>query len=609
MASGGTQIICQNCSSVTSAESVRQCADCERSCCHKCSQEPDESVSLFSTPRILCLRCFKNHREQDGILCCPMHPDRTLDLYCMTCEQQICCDCFILLAEHKRHTIDAVETVYRQKLLETVEKFRKIPQRLKLIDWDAIRQVDENLRIVQDVEQRILGDINELIRNRTAAMLGKTAEKKRVLIGIKEYVAQMELQNRQTLEQIRGLNTNDFLRQQEVLNERCERILKDVEQLQVQSVTWDDIQCDLIPSCTLEPIVINIPLDGDQMSKRIPFPVMDDCGIQWITICHVRTASIVMEMYPSQTMGDFNFRAVVEISHLNQTKVTYKTLSFREKLIPTELASLKELQIGGFLSKMGDIRLKIGVRSETIVEENNLLRKLLFDQRKAVGHSQMELAALKDQNFIQQGDLLRLNCEMKRLKEVHDEQVMAMKKEIKELKQTTDAARPASPVSSVGVPPPSPTEIDKQKLSCDMKRLQAKLESMRIAMKSMNPYAIGSFEIYRWSKETKFYSPHLASYDGVTIYVIVRPNFTDNNANVDAYICFSKGPKKRCQVFLEVLNEIEESNIREDRVFDFSKGTSFAWKSVITHYALTRDGGFLVNDHLKIKFGLRPLVE
>ena len=63
-----------------------------------------------------------------------------------------------------------------------------------------------------------------------------------MLIGIKEYVAQMELQNRQTLEQIRGLNTNDFLRQQEVLNERCERILKDVEQLQVQSVTWDDIQ-------------------------------------------------------------------------------------------------------------------------------------------------------------------------------------------------------------------------------------------------------------------------------------------------------------------------------------------------------------------------------
>lgn len=306
-------------------------------------------------------------------------------------------------------------------------------------------------------------------------------------------------------------------------------------------------------------------------------------------------------------VGDFNFRAVVEISHLNQMKVTQKIFPFREKLPLTELISLNELQNGGFLSKTGDIRLKIGIRSESIVEENNLLKKLLFDQRKAVGHSQMELAALKDQNFIQQGDKLRLNCELKRLKEIHDEQVMLMRREIKELKQMADA-RPSSPASSVSVPP-SPTDIDKQKLSCDMKRLQAKLESMRITMKSMNPYAIGSFEIYRWSKETKFYSPQLASYTGVTIYVIVQPNFSDNNSDVNAYICYSKGPKNRCQVFLEVLNEFEESNIREDRVFDFSKGTSFTWKSVITRYALTRDGGFLVNDHLKIKFGLRPLLE
>lgn len=242
MASGAAPVICGNCSEVSLADSIALCAECDKSCCSKCSREPNESVSLFSTPYILCRGCFRNRRQQEGILSCSLHPERMLELYCITCEQQICCDCFILLPEHKRHTIDTVEAVYRQKLLETVEKFSKIPQRLKLIDWDAIRQVDENLRIVQDVEQQILDEINQLIGNRTAAMLNKTAEKKRVLIGIKEYVAQMDVQNRQTLLQIRGLNTNDFLRQQEVLNERCERILKDVEQLQVQSVTWEDIQ-------------------------------------------------------------------------------------------------------------------------------------------------------------------------------------------------------------------------------------------------------------------------------------------------------------------------------------------------------------------------------
>ncbi|XP_065093518.1 uncharacterized protein LOC135714154 [Ochlerotatus camptorhynchus] len=608
MASASDPVICTNCSAVTLAESVALCTGCDKSCCSKCSREPSDSVSLFSVPHILCLACYRDRRQKEGIVTCPLHPERTLDLYCLTCNLQICYDCFVLLPEHKRHTIDTVEVIYRQKLLETVEKFRKIPQRLKLIDWEAIRQVDDNLKIVQNVEQNILNEIQQLIHNRTAVMLGKTAEKKRTLIGIKEYVLQMELQNRQMLQQIRDLNTSDFLRQQEVLNERCERILNDVEQLQVQSVTWDDIQCDLLPACTLEPIVLNVPLDGDQSNKRVPFQLEDDCGIQWITICHIRATSIVLEMYPNLLVGDFNFRAVVEISHLNQMKMTSKTFTFREKLLPTELIPLDELQNSGFLSKAGDLRLKIGIRSENIVEENILVKKLLLEQRKATGHLQMELAAVKDQNFIQQGDMMRSSCEMKRLKDLYETQTMVFKRQIKELKLAADE-RPSTPGSSINVPL-TPTEVDKQKLNADLKRLQAKLESMQIAMKSMNPYAIGSFEIYRCSKDNKFYSPQLTAYNGVTIYVIVQPNFSaESKSDVNAYICLAKGARNKCQIFLEVLNECEEANIREDRVFDFSKGTSFTWKSVISHYALYRDEGFLVNDHLKIKFGLRPLLE
>lgn len=61
-----------------------------------------------------------------------------------------------------------------------------------------------------------------------------------------------------------------------------------------------------------------------------------------------------------------------------------------------------------------------------------------------------------------------------------------------------------------------------------------------------NPYAIGSFEIYRCSKDNKFYSPQLTSYNGVTIYVIVQPNFsTESNSDVNAYICWAKGAKNK----------------------------------------------------------------
>lgn len=78
---------------------------------------------------------------------------------------------------------------------------------------------------------------------------------------------------------------------------------------------------------------------------------------------------------------------------------------------------------------------------------------------------------------------------------------------------------------------------------------------------------------------------------------------------MNAYVCWAKGPKLRCQIFIEVVNEFEDECVREDRVFDFSKGTSFTWKSVISHYNLFRSDGFLSDDHLKIKFGVRPAVE
>lgn len=92
----------------------------------------------------------------------------------------------------------------------------------------------------------------------------------------------------------------------------------------------------------------------------------------------------------------------------------------------------------------------------------------------------MELAALKDQNFIQQGDMMRSSCEMKRLEELYEIQTMIFKRQIK----LATEERPSTPGSSVNVPLTA-TEVDKQKLSADMNRLQAKLETMRSAMKSM----------------------------------------------------------------------------------------------------------------------------
>ncbi|XP_058820275.1 uncharacterized protein LOC131682641 [Topomyia yanbarensis] len=606
MSTYAAQMICPCCSDTTGTGQT--CKECGQLCCTSCSQEPSERVSLFTAPFVLCSRCFRQRSETEETNKCELHPDRSPNLYCLTCEKLICCDCFIMQADHKRHTIDSVEIVYRQKLLETVEKFREIPKQLKLIDRSVVRQVDENLKMIEEVEQQLLTDVHRLVQQQTSIILAQTEQKKRTLLHTKEVLDRTDLQQRKILEEIKGLNTNEFLHIQESLNRRCDMILKDVGQLRVEPIRWDDIQCDLIPACKLQTIVLNIPGDLVLEGKPVLIQLMDDYVIQWTVTFYLNPSTIGLEMYPNQVLDEFPFRTFVEISHPTTMKITGASFSFRESMDRSELVSIDKLKAGGYLSDEGDLKLRIGVRPENITDENRLVKMFLLEQRKRNDRLTVEVAVLKDQYVTLQADSSRVRSDSNLAKESYETLILNLKKEIAKLKQAAEKC-PTTP-SSLDSISFAPTDDAKQKLTLDMKRLQAKLETMKIAMKSMNPFAIGSFEIYRWSRETKFYSPHITSYNGITVYVIVQPNFANNsNPAVNAYICWAKGPKKRCEVFIEVINEYEEDCVREDRVFDFSKGTSFSWQSVITHYKLFREGGFLEDDNLTIQFGLRPLLE
>ncbi|XP_055597959.1 uncharacterized protein LOC129747676 [Uranotaenia lowii] len=584
------------------------CSVCSQECCLKCYREPSEMVSIFSSPVILCRSCFRAKQEvaDSNTNCCPFHPGRFKDLYCVTCSVFICCDCFLQQADHKRHAIDSAEVVYKDKLMETVENFRKIPEKLQAMSCSASRQLDENLNIIQDVERQIMLEVHGLFQSGLADTMRKTEEKKKTLLKTKELVQQIENQYRQTVELIQKMKTADILRTQEALNKRCEQLLKDCDSLQVAPVRWDDLKCDLIPVCKLQRIVLNIPQDTPPEGITVPTIILyDESGIQWKTVFHISPQAVYLEMAPNMLLNEFRFKAVVEISHATHLKVVGKSFSFLSTLARNELISMETLNNCGFLTDARDLMLRVGIRAESIVEENDLLRMLLTCQRKATD----ALTGLKKHNFVLQSDILRLRCEIDHLRAVSQEQISTLQKNNTELKLKAEEVQTSGSSSSGEGGTPTKQDFYKQNLLLDMRRLQAKLETMKITMKSMNPFAIGSFEIYRWSKESKFYSPQLTTYNGITIYVIVQPNFgNEKDCAVNGYVCWAKGPKKECEVFMEVVNESEQDSAREERMFDFSKGSSFYWKSIISHYVLYRNGGFLGDDNLKIKFGVRPLV-
>ncbi|XP_053692405.1 uncharacterized protein LOC128740860 [Sabethes cyaneus] len=605
MTSYAAQLSCASCAATNGIS--RTCSACRQLCCTICSREPADQISMFNAPSVLCQNCLDSSADTATLGHCELHPGRILDLYCLTCNMQICADCFIMVAEHKRHTIDSVETIYRQKLLETVEKFCEISRRLKQIDLSAVWQVNENLKIVEEVEKQILTEVCQLVQERTASLVRLTAEKKEILNRTKDVINRAKMQQLETMKEIDELNSSDFLRSQESLNVRCGQILRDIEQLHVQPVLWDDIQCDLIPVCKMQTIFLNLRPDSTLEGQQISVHLIDDCGIQWTVLFYVESLTISSEIFPTQKVLDgFQFRAMVEISHTTRLKVSGASFIFGGRMERSQLISIKHLQCTGLLSDEGILKLRIGIRLENIVGENKLLKALLLEEQNANSHLKIEQATLKEQNLILQQEIAHVRFSACQSIASYEKIMTSLSKENKELKEAS-VERSATPNSQGS----SPTYEDKQKLISDMKRLQVKLDAMKCSMKSMNPYAIGSFEIYRFSKETKFYSPHLTTYNGITIYVVIQPNFfSDNASTVNANVCWAKGPKKNCEVFIEIINEYEKDCVREDRVFDFTKGTSFTWRNVISHFALFNGkGGFLADDNLKIKFGLRPKLD
>lgn len=193
--------------------------------------------------------------------------------------------------------------------------------------------------------------------------------------------------------------------------------------------------------------------------------------------------SLVFDICPHKQLGTHRFKATVEILRLDQEKTFCKSFIFVGKLERADLISIDELRRDGYLDNVCDLRIQITIRPENIVEEKNLLKSLLKEQLESNTALNVELGKCKDKVFLYRGDNLRLNSEVEQMREAYKKQIIELNEKIRELRQCPEERAYASSNSTGGRT--SPYDVAKEKLSLDMKRLQAKLETMKITMKSM----------------------------------------------------------------------------------------------------------------------------
>lgn len=302
---------------------------------------------------------------------CRLHPNRWLDLLCITCDLAICTDC--LTSEHRRHTIDSLRMFHddsTQRLESVAETFRAL----------AVAN-EENARMLQTVrsfESDLLGQIGRLVLNAQEYVAGIHCKVSQQEVGWKSYL------EKHAAELLPGCSTDGggpssskvVVKQENCSNEK---------------------QRPIIPVIEMRPCVVN--LNSDDLGN---VALSYECGITWNlqftphrdSHCELSISCRTSEKCP-QFEGNFQLRLDVirpEDSSVFTIRKSLKSLTMRNFfVVPTPtMIDTTELQNKGFLSKEGQMTGRVGIGPEDAQTERNCL----LTEQKIL---QQRIGSLQDQ--------------------------------------------------------------------------------------------------------------------------------------------------------------------------------------------------------------------
>ncbi len=159
-ASGDNKSACDNC---TNKEAELYCAECDKFICPPCN-EVHKKWSSLSAHQIISVSEVSSKASQMvsvkpvPIMNCPSHC-KTLDLYCVTCEQPICYHCTI--KDHKKHTHDLISDAYQENKSAIQNRAESLKGKIDEKN-EAEKSLQQNKQDAQNKGAALKVSINEI---------------------------------------------------------------------------------------------------------------------------------------------------------------------------------------------------------------------------------------------------------------------------------------------------------------------------------------------------------------------------------------------------------------------------------------------------------------
>lgn len=220
---------CSSCKELV--ENPVSCSKCQKFFCWKCFD-----VWLSFTPRTMCPLCVAEVEKK--IDCCVEH-DQELNLFCLTCGTRICSGCFLNATEHKRHQIDDLDVVYREKLTDTNEKLNEAGDVLKKFQTVVVT-TEFNEELICKAEEALYLELDLLMGTAKT----EAAEWKDMKLGLCKLRKDAPLHKKRHFEKLQGkinsMAKHDFIAQKEELELEAADLVPNAQALCPPPIDYHD---------------------------------------------------------------------------------------------------------------------------------------------------------------------------------------------------------------------------------------------------------------------------------------------------------------------------------------------------------------------------------
>ncbi|XP_058815141.1 uncharacterized protein LOC131678811 [Topomyia yanbarensis] len=375
--------LCCECRKI--AKTPISCSNCCRICCASCcglhgeSNSTDISVALH--PVCTTCRSEEPNIKQDLLLTrikqevCWLH-DKEQKLFCLSCEETVCGDCFLEGAAHMRHQIDRVSTVYKEKLADVENKIAILDGKAQDLQKD-VAQSQMNLKLVQNAEQAVFEQIDALCLEAKHSVSQLINERKRMLENYDKIPAKKR-KVKETLQKIvKRLPMEEFLKQQQLINRQCKELIDDSLTQRFKPVQFEDIGCELVPPYDIQPYT----LFQFNFTTGWPFYMKSSNDILWNIILRKKDDLFVKVVPCDNGMVNFPYKLLVMISHNDLRKTIQKTFLLHGDSREEKIASVLVLTSEGYVDESDQLVVKIGLKPMNALVENCFLKKQILQMR------------------------------------------------------------------------------------------------------------------------------------------------------------------------------------------------------------------------------------